>query len=180
MSSSSTGSQSRGRGQPMPVFLKQMPFEHVFHTGSSSNYKSIFQNGLWAGGLNLRRTRQACFFQKGQEMSSRQRTIDKKELDDEWCCRRTVIAQTTNAFVASTHDLLNMQTWCFIKVAVTLLLCTQFASKSTRQCCQFCRRDCHQAGGDSSRADRPTHTWDATGRGSGKRISHFLFDKASL
>ena len=79
MSSSSTGSQSRGRGQPMPVFLKQMPFgwrEHVFHTGTSSNYKSIFQNGLWAGGLNLRSTRQACFFQKGQEMSSRQRTID--------------------------------------------------------------------------------------------------------
>ena len=52
--------------------------EHVFHTGSSSNYKNILQNGLWAGALSLRSTRQACFFSllNPQESSSRQRTID--------------------------------------------------------------------------------------------------------
>ena len=36
--------------------------EHIFHTGSSSNCKSILENGLWAGGSSPRSTRQTCFF----------------------------------------------------------------------------------------------------------------------
>ena len=45
-------------------YLKEIPLtwkEHVFHTGRSSNNKSILENGLWAGGSSLRSTRQACF-----------------------------------------------------------------------------------------------------------------------
>ena len=38
-----------------PTFsLKETPLswkEHMLHTGSSSNYKSIQENGLWAGGF---------------------------------------------------------------------------------------------------------------------------------
>ena len=68
--------------------LKEIPLnwtEHISHTGSSSNYKSIQENGLWAGGLSLRSTRQACFFSplSPQESSSRQRAIDWKGLEDE-------------------------------------------------------------------------------------------------
>ena len=50
----------------------------TFHTGSVSNLKSIPENGLWAGGLCLRNTRQACLFShpNPQESSCRQLTID--------------------------------------------------------------------------------------------------------
>ena len=53
--------------------------------GSCSNYKSILENGLWAGGLSPKSTRQACFFSalSPPEPSSRQRTIDWKGADDE-------------------------------------------------------------------------------------------------
>ena len=52
--------------------------EHIFHTGSSSNSKCISDNGLWDGGLSLRRTRQACFLSRvnPQDSSSRQRTTN--------------------------------------------------------------------------------------------------------
>ena len=36
--------------------------EMIFHTGSSRNYRSIVETGLWAGGIGSRRSRQACFF----------------------------------------------------------------------------------------------------------------------
>ena len=73
---------------PNRFSLKEIPTswkEHIFHTGSSSNYKSILENGLWAGGLSLRSTRQACFFSlpNPQESSSRQLTIDWKGPDHE-------------------------------------------------------------------------------------------------
>ena len=58
--------------------------EHILHTGISSEYKSIPENGPWAGRLSPRSTRQSCFFTavNPQEPSSRQRTIDWKGLDD--------------------------------------------------------------------------------------------------
>ena len=68
-------------------FLKdtvELEKEHVFHACSSSNFKSILENDLWARGLSRRGTRQHCFFSAPdpQEPSSRQRTTDWKGLDD--------------------------------------------------------------------------------------------------
>ena len=66
---------------PDQFSFKQKPLhwkEHRLHTGNSSSYKSILENGQWAGRLRLRITRQACFFPalNPQESSTRQRTID--------------------------------------------------------------------------------------------------------
>ena len=36
-----------------PTFFS---LKHILHTGSSSNCKSILENGLWAGGLSLKST----------------------------------------------------------------------------------------------------------------------------
>ena len=78
--SCSTRPQSWCYNQSKLVSLKEIPFswkEHIFHTGSSSDYKSILENGLWGGGLSLRSTRKACFLSplNPRESSSRQRTI---------------------------------------------------------------------------------------------------------
>ena len=99
--------------------LKQIPLgwkEHIFHTGSSFNHNSVPEKGQWAGGLSLRSARQPSFLSalNRQESSSRQRTTDWK--DDE---PRMVLF-----LITSTNDLLKMQIWYFIKVAVTLLFCT--------------------------------------------------------
>ena len=43
--------------------LKEMPWhkeEHILH-GHLFQFFKILENGLWAGGLSLRTTRQACF-----------------------------------------------------------------------------------------------------------------------
>ena len=72
-----------------PLYWK----EHRLHTGNSSSYESILENGLWAGRLSLRITRQACFFLNAQESSSRQRTIDWQGPDDE---RRMVYYKHSN------------------------------------------------------------------------------------
>ena len=78
----------------------------TLHTGSSSNYKSILENGLWA--VNP------------QDSSSRQRTIDLKGLDDE---PRMVLYRESNppviVFVFSIYDELKTQIWNFVNVAVT-------------------------------------------------------------
>ena len=69
--------------------------EHIFHTASSSKYKSIQGNGLSAGRLSLRSTRQAFFFSllNPHESSSRQRTIEWTGPDDE---PRTVLYKKIN------------------------------------------------------------------------------------
>ena len=44
------------RNYPNFFSLKQIPLgweEHIFHTGSSANYRSILEEGPWAGGLSL-------------------------------------------------------------------------------------------------------------------------------
>ena len=59
--------------------------KNIFHTGSSANFNSILDNGLWAGGCSLRSTRQVCFFSRlnPQDSSSRQRTIEWTGPDQE-------------------------------------------------------------------------------------------------
>ena len=61
--------------------LKLIPLnrkEHMFHTGSCSNKKSISENGRWAGEVSLGSTRQVCFLSplNPQDSSSRQRTSE--------------------------------------------------------------------------------------------------------
>ena len=78
------GHSHGARNNPTLFSLTKILFngkERKFHTDSSSNCKSILENGLWAGGLSLRSTRQACFFSplNPQNSSSRQRTIDWSE-----------------------------------------------------------------------------------------------------
>ena len=67
---------------------KQVPFvwkEHLFHRTVLPTANQSLRYGLCAGGLSLRSTRQACFCSalNPQELSSRQRAIDWKGLDDE-------------------------------------------------------------------------------------------------
>ena len=58
MERSSTFVHCKGHSQGVAInpnlfSLKQTPLnpkEHIFHTGSSANYKSIPESGLWAGG----------------------------------------------------------------------------------------------------------------------------------
>ena len=59
--------------------------EHMFRTGSYSNFKSILENGPWAECLSLRSTSQACFFSplNPQESSS---TADDR-LDTSSCTK---------------------------------------------------------------------------------------------
>ena len=80
--SCSTRTQSWCYNQSNLIFLKEIPLswkEHIFHTGSPSNYKSTSDNGLRAGGSSLKSTRQVCFFSLlcPRDSTSRQRTIDR-------------------------------------------------------------------------------------------------------
>ena len=64
---------------PTLISVKEIPLkwkENIFHTGNSSNSRSISENGLWAGGSRLRSKRQACFC---STLLTRQRTIDWTE-----------------------------------------------------------------------------------------------------
>ena len=86
-------------------------------------------NGLRAGGLSRRSTRQACFFSalNPREPSTRQRTIDWKRTDDEprmVLCKHCNRFQNTIVFSTSFYTVLEMQIWYFIIVAVRLLFCT--------------------------------------------------------
>ena len=61
--------------------------EHMFHTRSSSNLKSIWENGLWAAS-------------NPEDSSSRQRTIDwTGPVHEEWYCTSKAIAQILIVFV---------------------------------------------------------------------------------
>ena len=49
---------------PTLFILTKIPLnwkEHIFHTGSSSNVKSILENGLWAGGLESEKHETSLF-----------------------------------------------------------------------------------------------------------------------
>ena len=75
--------------------LKTIPLnwkEHAFHTGSSSNNKSVFEKWSMGRMTSPISTRQACFFAtlNPQESSPRQRTID-------WKCKYSQLH--TNAFL---------------------------------------------------------------------------------
>ena len=66
------------------------------------NSKCISENGLWAGGLSLRRTRQACFLSRvnPQDSSSRQRTTNRtgQFMNQERSCTSKAIAQIMGVF----------------------------------------------------------------------------------
>ena len=121
------GHSHRGR-----FSVKQIPSgwkEHVCHTGSFSNYKSIRETDLWAGGLSLRSAKQARFFSAldPQEPSSRERAVDWKGVDDE----PRMVLYKHHSWPRPRLHLFFQPTTCskrksvtFSKVAVTLLFCT--------------------------------------------------------
>ena len=53
----------------------------IFHTGSSNNYRSIKEHGLWAGEIHSRGGRQACFVSASdpQDRDSRWETDNYSE-----------------------------------------------------------------------------------------------------
>ena len=87
--------------------------ELILHTGGSSNYKSILEDGLWAGGLSPRCSRQACIFSalnpQDSSCHSERSTGKDQMIYPKWYCTSTVIAQTTIAFITSFHDVLKTQ-----------------------------------------------------------------------
>ena len=104
--------QSHGaRINPTLLSLTKRPLnwkEHILHTDSSSNSKCISENGLWAGGLSLRRTGQACFLSRvnPQDSSSRQRTTNRtgQFMNQEWFCTSKAIVQIMSVFILSIYD----------------------------------------------------------------------------
>ena len=116
---------------PTLCSLKEIPLrwkEHVFQAGLPSNYKSIIENVLSAGGLSLRCARQACFFSlpTPQDPSSRQRSTigQDQSMNQEWHCTSKAIAQIMFVFSTSMYGEFKTQNWYIITVAVTRLLRT--------------------------------------------------------
>ena len=66
---------------PSLFSVKEIPLdwkEHIFNTGSSSNCKSILENGLWAGGSSLRSTRQGLLLLTSDFAKSVVKTADDR------------------------------------------------------------------------------------------------------
>ena len=108
------------------IFLKRDTVEwertHSHWGRALPTINLILGNGLWAGGLSPRSTRQACFFSppNPQDSSSRQRTIT-------WTvpvhAPRIVLCKQNyrpdHDFFCTIYHELKTQIWCFITVAVT-------------------------------------------------------------
>ena len=106
--------------------------------------KSILEHGQRAGGLSLRRTRQACFFSSSASARFVIATPDDRlDRTSSWTNNGTVQAQIMIVLVISLYDELQDANFVFHQqLHWHNYFARQHASKRTGQYCHFCRWSC--------------------------------------